>query len=143
MNDSITLKVKKFGPKVIKLSDDKEYSIKTDDDQSVTFKDDKGDDEKEIKVKIKKKDEADEKYQEKKLKVKYEGSWWTHGVKVSSKDIDGMSEKLKEEKEVSLGVKGVKGMFWVVLVSIIVVFAGLIWWWFASSRKEDKEEEGL
>ena len=142
MND-LEIKVKKFGPKEIELSDGKKYMIKSDDEQSVKFKDDKGDDEKEIKVKIKKKDEADEKYQEKKLKVKYEGSWWTHGVKVSSKDISGMSEKLKEEKEVSLGVKGVKGMFWVVLVSIILVFAGLLWWWFASSRKEDKEEEGL
>jgi len=37
-----------------------------------------------------------------------------------------MSEKLKEEKEVSLGVKGVKGMFWVVLASIIIVLGGLI-----------------
>jgi len=37
-----------------------------------------------------------------------------------------MSEKLKEEKEVSLGVKGVKGMFWVVVVSIVLVLGGLI-----------------
>jgi len=37
-----------------------------------------------------------------------------------------MSEKLKEEKEVSLGVKGVKPMLWIVVVSIVIVLGGLI-----------------
>ena len=140
MND-LEIKVKKFGPKEIELSDGKKYMIKTEDDQAVKFKDDK--DEKDLKVRIKKKEDGDDKYKDYTLKVKYDGSWWTHGVKVSSKDITTMTEKLKDEKDVSFGVKGFKTMFWIVIAFILVVLALLLWWWFASSRKEDKEEEGL
>ena len=142
MND-LEITVKKFGPKEIKLSNDKEYMIKTNDDQPVKFNDDKDTSEKDIKVWIKPKDKDDKDYKEHTLKVKYNGSWWTHGVKVSSKDIGNKTEKLKEEKSVDFGAKGVKPMLWVVVVSVIIVLGGLIWWWIASSRKEDKEEEGL
>jgi len=39
-----------------------------------------------------------------------------------------MNEKLKDEKDVNFGTKGVKPMLWVVVVSLIVILVGLIWW---------------
>jgi len=72
MND-IKVTVKKFGPKEIKLSDDKDYMIKTDKDEDLTFKDEN--EEKDIKVWIKPKDKDDKDYKEHTLKVKYNGSW--------------------------------------------------------------------
>ena len=72
MND-LEITVKKFGPKEIKLSDDKDYMIKTDKDEDLTFKDEN--EEKDIKVWIKPKDKDDKDYKEHTLKVKYNGSW--------------------------------------------------------------------
>jgi len=124
MND-LKAKVKKFGPKEIKLADDKSYMIKKENDEDLTFKDEN--EEKDVKVNIKPKDKDDKEYKEYTLKVKYDGSWYSDGVKVSSKDIGGgMTVKLREEKDVNFGVKGFKNMFWVVVFSIIIVFAGLL-----------------
>lgn len=127
MND-LEIKVKKFGPKDIELSDGKKYTIVIKDEQKLTFKDRKDEAEKDLDVKIKEKDKDDKEYKDCKLKVKLDSSWYSDGVKVSSKAIAGnfTSLTLKEEKDIDPGVKGYRWPFWAVIVTLAIALAAFI-----------------